>query len=74
MRTKRYRTGMLPVASPMKRRKSCGSVPKADALQKDFHHKKHPFGVLLLCVGNYLFSASHSSAFAADMRLMPSSV
>ena len=32
-------TGMLPVASPTKCRKSCGSVPEADALQKDFHNK-----------------------------------
>ena len=30
---------MLPVASPTKCRKSCGSVPEADALQKDFHNK-----------------------------------
>lgn len=32
-------TGMLPVASPTKCRKSCGSVPEADTLQKDFHNK-----------------------------------
>ena len=32
-------TGMLPVASPPTCRKSCGSVPEADALQKDFHNK-----------------------------------
>ena len=65
---------MLPAASRTKCRKSCGSVPEADALLRDFHNKKHPFGVLLLCMENYLFPASHSSAFAADMRLMPSSV
>ena len=74
MRIKRYKTGMLPVASRTKCRKSCGSVPEADALLRDFHHKKHPPGVLLLCMENYLFPASHSSAFAADIRLMPSSV
>ena len=31
---------MLPVASPTKCRKSCGSVPEADTLKKDFHNKK----------------------------------
>ena len=30
---------MLPVASPPKYRKPCGSVPEADTLQKEFHSK-----------------------------------
>ena len=33
-------TGMLPVASPTKCRKSCGSVPEADILQKDYHNNR----------------------------------
>ena len=40
-------TGMLPVALPTERCKSCSSVAETDALQKDLHNKTGKLPVAL---------------------------